>query len=123
VVQSQPGQIVHQTLPGTCSTQKRAAAVAHMIDDLLSKPEALSSPHYHQNKNVNVFFFLRQGLICGPGWPQTHYPPASGSQVLGLQICTTMPTFKCILIYDFFLQRFFFEPGVSHMLGKHIATN
>jgi hypothetical protein len=51
--------------------------------------------------------FLRQGLImqfrlvfnslCSPGWPQTHTPPASASQVLELQACITMPGFSSSL--------------------------
>jgi hypothetical protein len=30
-------------------------------------------------------------LLCSPGWAQTLDPPASASQVLGLQVYTTMP--------------------------------
>jgi hypothetical protein len=37
------------------------------------------------------FFLLRQGL-CSPGWPQTCDPPASTSQELELETCTTMPS-------------------------------
>jgi hypothetical protein len=31
-------------------------------------------------------------LLCSPGWPQTHNPPALASWVLALQACTTMPS-------------------------------
>jgi hypothetical protein len=51
-----------------------------------------------------IFFllvFLRQGFLCGPGCPGTHFvdqaglklrnSPASASQVLGLKACATTP--------------------------------
>jgi hypothetical protein len=36
-------------------------------------------------------FVLRQDLRCSPGWPQICNLPASASQMLELQVCTTMP--------------------------------
>jgi hypothetical protein len=30
--------------------------------------------------------------LCSPGWPQTQDPPASVSQVLEIQACTTLPS-------------------------------
>jgi hypothetical protein len=35
---------------------------------------------------------LAQDLLCSPGWPGTHDPPASASQVLQLQLCAIMPS-------------------------------
>jgi hypothetical protein len=32
---------------------------------------------------------LKQDLAMYAGWPQTYSPPASASQVLALQVCTT----------------------------------
>jgi hypothetical protein len=42
-VQSQLGQVVHETLPRKYPTQKRASRVAQVVEDLPSKHEALSS--------------------------------------------------------------------------------
>jgi hypothetical protein len=52
----------------------------------------------------NLFFFLQDRVsLCSPGCPGTHFlhqaglelrnPPASASQVLGLQACTTTEIF------------------------------
>jgi hypothetical protein len=38
--------------------------------------------------NLLLVYFLRQSLYS-PGWPQTQYPHASASQLLGVQVCTT----------------------------------
>lgn len=49
-----------------------------------------------------IFFFFEMGycyiiqavlnLLCNPGWPPTHGSfPALISQMLGLQVCITMP--------------------------------
>ena len=48
---------------------------------------------------------------CRPGWPHTHRePPASGSRVLGLKVCTTTAQLRlhCILevINSFNMERF-----------------
>jgi hypothetical protein len=52
-------------------------------------------------------FFPRQGSLYSSGCPGTHFvdqaglelrnPPASASQVLGLKVCTTMPSLKILL--------------------------
>jgi hypothetical protein len=42
-------------------------------------------------------FFKDMNLLCSPGWPQTHYFPASASGMLELQACTTMPDFSDFL--------------------------
>jgi hypothetical protein len=42
-VQSQPGQIVHETLSQKYLIQRRASRVAQMVECLRSKSEALSS--------------------------------------------------------------------------------
>jgi hypothetical protein len=39
------------------------------------------------------FFEMESYLLHSPGWPQTHDPPTSASQMLGLYTCTTMPSF------------------------------
>jgi hypothetical protein len=31
-------------------------------------------------------------LVLSPGWPQTHDLPALPSQVLGFQVCATIPS-------------------------------
>jgi hypothetical protein len=36
--------------------------------------------------------FLRQILLCSPGWPWNLSPPALASQMLRFQTCTTTPT-------------------------------
>jgi hypothetical protein len=47
---------------------------------------------------------LRQILLHSPGWPQTHNPLASASQILGLQSWATMPSeslffvLKCVIL-------------------------
>jgi hypothetical protein len=43
MVQSQTGQIAHETLLGTKPTQNRAGGVAQVVECLLSKYEALNS--------------------------------------------------------------------------------
>jgi hypothetical protein len=40
----------------------------------------------HQNSSVSLCW--DRVLLCSPGCPQTHNPPASASQVQGLQLCT-----------------------------------
>jgi hypothetical protein len=65
------------------------------------KPWCLSIDHYVRKSNtLNLFhkgkylyhyiFFLNSVLLCSPVWLQTHDPPASTSQVLGLQVWATM---------------------------------
>lgn len=53
----------------------------------------------------------RRGLLCSPGWPQTHSVVDLASWMLGLQVCTTM--FRqdvCTLV----------DPGhsVGHLWGR-----
>ena len=45
-----------------------------------------------------VFVFLKTGFLCvAPAVLEHRNPPASASQVLGLQACTTTPGFSSIL--------------------------
>jgi hypothetical protein len=41
-------------------------------------------------------------LLCSAGWPGIHGPPASASQVQGLQTCATTPgvTYFCHTSYE-----------------------
>jgi hypothetical protein len=60
----------------------------------------LSSQDYRHEPlgpSFSFFFFLKTTL-CSSDWPSTHVPPASASQVLGLQVCTTMPS----LVYIYY---------------------
>lgn len=45
-------------------------------------------------------YFLPDGLNlsspCSPGWPYSHNSHTSTSWVLRLQVCTTMPSLKCL---------------------------
>jgi hypothetical protein len=42
--------------------------------------------------------FLRQILLCNPGWSWTFDLAATASSVLGFQICTTMPNFWVVVL-------------------------
>jgi hypothetical protein len=56
--------------------------------------------HYHYHFQLALFFFLRQGLsLNSPGWtwPWTDDPLALASQVLGLQVCATIPSKEILL--------------------------
>jgi hypothetical protein len=56
MVQSQPGQIVHQTLFGKYPTQKWAGTVFQVVERLPSKYEALSSnSSTNQKKKKGIF--------------------------------------------------------------------
>jgi hypothetical protein len=46
-----------------------------------------------------VFFLLLETRVwlCSPGWPLILGPPVFASQVLGLQVCTTTPSFIIII--------------------------
>jgi hypothetical protein len=43
------------------------------------------------------YYFWDRVLLCSPGWPQTHDPPASVSQVLGLEVWSPCPVIGFIL--------------------------
>jgi hypothetical protein len=40
--------------------------------------------HGHEHANTFFFFFfeMTRVLLCSPGWPQTHNPPTTASQIL-----------------------------------------
>lgn len=43
-----------------------------------------------------VLSFREKVLLCGPGWPRTHNPSTSGSQLLALQVCAVTPSSQFI---------------------------
>jgi hypothetical protein len=48
------------------------------------------------------YLFISTGsALCSPGWPPTLDRPASASQVLGLQVCTTMLGSGTLFIFYF----------------------
>ena len=68
------------------------------------EPRGILPPSYTPSP-IFLFFILKQGLtklrrasLSCRGWPWTMDSPVSASQVLGLQACTTMPSFHYILL-------------------------
>jgi hypothetical protein len=56
VVQSQPRQIVHETLSQKYSSQNRAGGVAQVVEHLLRKHEALSAKGKKKKTRYNSIF-------------------------------------------------------------------
>jgi hypothetical protein len=47
----------------------------------------------------SFFFFWDMVLLYSPGWPQTHSLAALASQVLRLQMCTTMSSLSMLSLF------------------------
>lgn len=47
---------------------------------------------------VLIYRFVDRLLLCRPNWLQPLHPPASVSQVLGLQECTMMSELKTVIL-------------------------
>jgi hypothetical protein len=58
VVQSQPRQIVHETLSQKYSSQNRAGGVAQVVEHLLRKHEALSAKGKKKQQGITQFLKL-----------------------------------------------------------------
>lgn len=43
---------------------------------------------------LSISIFGDKVSLNGPAWPQSYNPPALVSQVLGLQVCTAMPSLQ-----------------------------
>jgi hypothetical protein len=89
-----------------------------------------------QNKNKEklchyLFFFLiftifeKRSHHVDSGWPQTHDPPASVSQMLGLQANTTMMNYFFYLVYMLVIHiNFYFKTfHSSTSVEKHGTKN
>jgi hypothetical protein len=50
-------------------------------------------PSINRSLRVLLLVFWNKVLLCIPGWTRTLGPPALASWVLGLQVCTTTPSF------------------------------
>jgi hypothetical protein len=92
---------------------------------------SLNLPSSPAHKKVEFFFLLvlvfcftlhlvlfclsvwHRILLYTPGWPQSHYPPASASQVLGFWVCTTMLSMK----YLYFRGSFLPSPGCGRCVS------
>jgi hypothetical protein len=57
-------------------------------DEIIMKIHSTTLRIYSTLLNCAKFFWNSVSLWSSR-WPQTHDPPASASQVLGLQVCTT----------------------------------
>lgn len=70
--------------------------------------EAMTAPKFLcQGRFNKVFFFFETVSFCSPGCAQTHYPPASASSVMGLQVHLQVQ--HCLHFYD--------QWGVNSVLG------
>jgi hypothetical protein len=52
-------------------------------------------------EQCSLVLCLSLSLLCSPNWPQIQNPPASVLQVLGLQLCATIPISHVFLCCDF----------------------
>jgi hypothetical protein len=51
---------------------------------------------YYYYQYHYYYLFIQYSFEAGP-WPGTHDPPAPSLQVLGLQVCTTIPSFDGLI--------------------------
>jgi hypothetical protein len=73
--------------------KKKKKGKVYVIRDLVfpKKEFCVDIPSNFMLVHFWVFVHLRESLAIQPGWPRTQDLPASASQVLGLQACTTTP--------------------------------
>lgn len=64
---------------------------------------------------LNIFFSLGKGSHC-TGWPGTHNAVSSASCMLGLQVCTTIPSLNiCTFTCPFCLNKTILKNGIHEM--------
>jgi hypothetical protein len=75
----------------------------------------------HEEACYLLFVFRNRVSLCSPGWPPTHDPSASASQVLRLQVCTTMSdpeeTFFFLVVLGFEFRAYTLSHSTSPFLG------
>jgi hypothetical protein len=81
---------------------------------------------YFEILSHHVVFGGLELIICRPGWPQIHrdHPvSASASQVLGLKMCTSLPSFRLLVAFQRDRSLFKYTPAIYEGSLGYILSN